>query len=70
MDELSMKQVCNYVYAVITDGMTAAQIAEFDVSIAPPESKDEMLARQNAIAMQSLGAMGMVGPMPPQDGKR
>lgn len=61
-----MRQICNLVYSVLTEGMTAAQKAEIDVLLSGPEDREEMIAKQNAIAMKAIGGVGMLVPPPPK----
>lgn len=56
-----MKQICDLVYFVLSDGRTAPQIAELNTLLAGPDEKEEMLARQNAEAMKALG-QGFIPP--------
>lgn len=58
-----MKEVCDLVYFILTDGKTPAQVAELNVLLSDPKEKEEMVARQNAEAMKVLGAgPGMLVP--------
>lgn len=53
-----MRQVCNVVYHVLTDGRTTAQIAELDVALSDPRDREKMIGRQNVEAMKQLQATG------------
>lgn len=60
-----MREICDLVYFVLSDGRTPAQKAELDTLLAGPDEKEEMLARQNAEAMKAIQAMGGGGFIPP-----
>ncbi len=59
-----MEQICNLVYFSLTENKTPAQIAELNVLLSDPRDREKMLERQNALAMEQLGGLGMVGPPP------
>jgi hypothetical protein len=59
-----MREICNLVYFILSDGKTTAQKAELDVLLTDPAEKEKMIARQNAEAMKALGGMGMLMPPP------
>lgn len=60
-----MRQLVNYAYASLAEGRDSAQLAELDAALAPPDLKEEMVARQNRIAMQRLAAQAGMGPLVP-----
>jgi len=57
---LTGPELVNVTYAHLTDGRDLKQVAEFDMQLAPPEKKTEMIDKQNMEAMRQLQAM-----MPP-----
>jgi hypothetical protein len=60
-----MRQLCNLAYHRMTDGKSAAQVAEIDTLLADPKDRELAIAEQNRIAMGEIG-IGMVGPPPPR----
>lgn len=48
-------------YALMTEGKSKAEVAEFDALIADPAEKEAMIARQNQLAQEEIARrMGMI----------
>ena len=61
-EELNPRQICNFVYAAITDNKNKVEVADIDLQLAPPEEKERMLAKKNQLAQAQLGGFGIAPP--------
>lgn len=61
-----MRQVCNVVYHVLTDGKTPPQIAELEVALSDPRDRDKMVGQQNEESMKQLQTLAGFIPPPPR----
>lgn len=64
LDQLTVKQLCNLVYADLMDGRNPVQKAEMEVLLAPPDEREKAEARKGRLAQEALMGMGM--PPPPR----